>query len=95
MSAQEALKSQDLAQVKKGRSVAKGQLTQAVNRIATIFSKKDGDDFGDKETVRTALRGAGDQDTVSLNINKANKMVAGLEYLEAKASLASLAASHR
>ena len=60
--------------------------------LDTWIEKKDGDDFGDKETVRTALRGAGDQDTVSLSINKAKEMVAGLEYLEAKASLASAAA---
>ena len=60
--------------------------------LDTWIEKKDGDDFGDKETVRTALRGAGDQDTVSLSINKAKEIVAGLEYLEAKASLASAAA---
>ena len=58
----------------------------------TWIEKTDGENFGDKETVRTALRGAGDQDTVSLSINKAKEMVAGLEYLEAKASLASAAA---
>ena len=48
-------------------------------------------DFGGKETVRIALRRGGDQDTVSLSINKAREMVAGSEYLEAKANLASAA----
>ena len=38
------------------------------------------------------MRRGGDQDTVSLSINKAREMVAGLEYLEAKANLASAAA---
>ena len=56
MSAQAALKSQDPAQVKKGRSVAKGQLTQAVNRIATIFSKTDGDDFDHKSISKTEVK---------------------------------------
>ena len=48
----------------------------------------DGEDLGGKETVRTVLRRGGDQDTVSLSINKAREMVAGLEYLEERWLLA-------
>ena len=41
--------------------------------LDTWIEKKDGDDFGDKETVRAALRGAGDnyEDSVSISIMKA------------------------
>ena len=52
----------------------------------------EGNDFGGKELVRTALRRGGDQDTVSLSIVKAREMTAGLEYLEEKANLALAAA---
>ena len=60
--------------------------------LDTWIDATEGEVFGGKETVRTALRRGGDQDTVSLSINKAREMVAGLEYLEAKANLASAAA---
>ena len=42
--------------------------------------------------MRTALRGGGNQDTVSLSIVKAREMIAGVEYLEEKARLALAAA---
>ena len=48
--------------------------------LDTWIEATEGDDFGGKELVRTALRRGGDQDTVSLSINKAREMVAGLEY---------------
>ena len=37
----------------------------------------EGQDFGAKEAVRTALRGGGDQDTVTLSIVKAKEMLSG------------------
>ena len=52
----------------------------------------EGNDFGAKDAVRTALRGEGDQDTVSFSIVKAREMLAGMEYLEEKARLALAAA---
>ena len=56
MSAQAALKSQDIAQVKKGRAVIKGQLTAAVKRVEVLFSKKVGDDFDHRSISKTELK---------------------------------------
>ena len=69
--------------------LSRGNVSGPLN---TWIEATEEEDFGGKETVRTALRRGGDQDTVSLSINKAREMVAGLEYLEAKANLASAAA---
>ena len=52
----------------------------------------EGNNFGAKEAVRTALRGGGDQDTVSLSMVKAREMLSGMDYLEEKARLALAAA---
>ena len=53
----------------------------------------EGNNFGAKDAVRTALRGGGDQDTVSLSIVKAREMLSGMDYLEEKARLALSAAT--
>ena len=53
----------------------------------------EGPDFGAKEAVRTALRGGGDQNTVTLSIVKAREMLSGMDYLEEKARLAQAAAT--
>ena len=60
--------------------------------LDTWIEATEGNDFGGKELVRTALRRGGDQDTVSLSINKARKIFAGLEYLEEKDNLGLAAA---
>ena len=52
----------------------------------------EGNDFGTKDAVRTALRGGGDHDTVSLSIVKAREMLSGMDYLEEKVRLALAAA---
>ena len=56
MSAQAALKSQDIAQVKKGRATIKSQLTTAVKRVEVLFSKKAGDDFDHRSISKTELK---------------------------------------
>ena len=56
MSDQAALKSQDIAQVKKGRAVIKGQLNTAVKRVEVLFSKKVGDDFDHRSISKTEVK---------------------------------------
>ena len=53
MTSQAALKSKDLVEVKKFRAVIKGQLTNAVKRLESIFAKKDEDDFDHKNISKT------------------------------------------
>ena len=56
MTAQAALKSKDLPEVKKARAVIKGQLTTAVNRLDTIFGQKDGDEFDHKSISKSEVK---------------------------------------
>ena len=49
MAAQTALKSQDLGEIKKGRSAIKGQITTAVKRLQSIFAQKVGEDFNHEQ----------------------------------------------
>ena len=44
----------------------------------------EGDDFGNKSGVRTALRAGGDLDTVSLSMVKAKEMLGGMDFLDSK-----------
>ena len=53
----------------------------------------EGDDFGNKSGVRTALRAGGDLDTVSLSMVKAKEMLGGMNFLEEKKRLALAAAT--
>ena len=53
----------------------------------------EGNEFGAKDAVRTALRGGGDQDTVSLSMVKAREMLSGMDYIEEKVRLALAAAT--
>ena len=55
MTAQAALKSRDIAEVKKGRAVIKGQLTTAASKLSVIFSKKEEDDFDHKRISKTEV----------------------------------------
>ena len=61
--------------------------------LDTWIEKKDGDDSGNKEALRTALRGDGDNldDTVTISFAKASEMLVGLEYLKIKTGLALIA----
>ena len=55
MAAQTALKSQDLGEIKKGRSAIKGQITTAVKRLESIFAQKDGEDFNHEKISKSEV----------------------------------------
>ena len=50
-----AAQSQDLGEIKKGRSAIKGQITTAVKRLQSIFAQKIGEDFNHEQISKSEV----------------------------------------